>query len=526
MLTEEMLGALIDSVTGVERLVLCGDHRQLPPIGAGRPFADLVRYLREHVSASNTEPGGSIAELTTSRRQKVSAIVKGARSTATGRDDLAVASWFSVDGPSPAADEAFARVVSGEGDGTLTIVGWTDEDDLHAKLVEFLANDSELALAPNNSDALKRSLGASGIYKDRASFNFGSAGAGAERWQILSPVRSRPGGVAGLNRLVRRTWRAGDATLAHSSYKLPPPLGADEILFHDKVMCVANHSRKAWDEATSRKLDGDLANGEIGIAASWYKRQGLKVEFSTQPGLQFTFWTSELNAERERFAEVLELAYAVTVHKAQGSQFGITFIVVPNPCALLSPELIYTALTRQRERAVLFVQGDPNDLRLLVSPWQSETGRRLTRLFRPPNPFETPEGRLMDGSHVHRTTNGELVCSKSEVIVAEIFRSLGVEYVYERRLVMPDGASRLPDFTIHRPGRPTVYWEHLGMLDRFGYRADWEAKLDWYQRHGIRPWTEGGGSEGVLVWSTENETTEGIDAGQIEGLAREVFDLP
>src|SRR5262249_1819550 len=47
MLTEEMLAALIESLIDPARIVLCGDHRQLPPIGAGRPFADLVTYLRE-----------------------------------------------------------------------------------------------------------------------------------------------------------------------------------------------------------------------------------------------------------------------------------------------------------------------------------------------------------------------------------------------------------------------------------------------------------------------------------------------
>ena len=47
MLTEEMLAAPIEALGEVERLILCGDPRQLPPIGAGRPFADLVALLRE-----------------------------------------------------------------------------------------------------------------------------------------------------------------------------------------------------------------------------------------------------------------------------------------------------------------------------------------------------------------------------------------------------------------------------------------------------------------------------------------------
>ena len=60
MLTEEMLAATIEALEGVERLILCGDPRQLPPIGAGRPFADLVALLREHAGS-----GGGVAELRT-----------------------------------------------------------------------------------------------------------------------------------------------------------------------------------------------------------------------------------------------------------------------------------------------------------------------------------------------------------------------------------------------------------------------------------------------------------------------------
>jgi hypothetical protein len=305
-------------------------------------------------------------------------------------------------------------------------------------------------------------------------------------------------------------------------------MGADEVLFHDKVMCVDNQPWKAKNIEKDEYQSGEVANGEIGMAVGWPKKKGrgigLWVEFSTQPGLRFTFWESELNSSKEAARELLEVAYAITVHKAQGSQFELTFLVIPNPCPLLSPELLYTALTRHRTRTVLLVQGDPMQLLELADVARSETARRLTCLFRPPDPFTTVEGRLLDGSHVHRSANKELMRSKSEVIVANSLRSLGIEYSHEELLQMPDGSVREPDFTIRRPGQPTVYWEHLGMLDRAGYRADWEAKLNWYVKHGILPWTQGGGSTGTLVWSTEGQGgSRGIDAHEIEQLAIEVF---
>src|SRR5262249_41235804 len=93
VLTEEMLAALGDSLTGVERLVLCGPPRQLPPIGAGRPFADLVSYLRNVADGKDaTEPGsgGGLAELTIGRRQRATG-----GENAGSSDALSVASWFS-----------------------------------------------------------------------------------------------------------------------------------------------------------------------------------------------------------------------------------------------------------------------------------------------------------------------------------------------------------------------------------------------------------------------------------------------
>ena len=85
MLTEEMLAALLDSLKGVERFILIGDPRQLPPIGAGRPFVDIVTELAPEKLNSifpRVRPG--YAELTVRRRQE-----------GLLRDDIQLAEWFS-----------------------------------------------------------------------------------------------------------------------------------------------------------------------------------------------------------------------------------------------------------------------------------------------------------------------------------------------------------------------------------------------------------------------------------------------
>ena len=103
MLTEEMLAATIDALDQVDRLILCGDPRQLPPIGAGRPFADLVAFLRDEPGT-----GGGVAELRTGRRQ-----VAEQRPTPNARSTMSrsrrCSRWTP---PLPGADEALARVIS------------------------------------------------------------------------------------------------------------------------------------------------------------------------------------------------------------------------------------------------------------------------------------------------------------------------------------------------------------------------------------------------------------------------------
>ena len=89
---------------------------------------------------------------------------------------------------------------------------------------------------------------------------------------------------------------------------------------------------------------------------------GLCPSSSASSGIEAPSWI------RSEAYEWLELAYAVTVHKSQGSQFKTTYVVIPDPCPLLSPELLYTALTRQQDKVVLLKQGEVSTLRDFATP--------------------------------------------------------------------------------------------------------------------------------------------------------------
>lgn len=85
-------------------------------------------------------------------------------------------------------------------------------------------------------------------------------------------------------------------------------------------------------------------------------------------------------------------------------------------------------------------------------------------------------------NRIHRTLSGDLVRSKSEVIIANILYQSRIPFQYELSLRAPDGSHRLPDFTIEWAGT-TYYWEHLGMLDVEEYEQEWQGKKRWYERH-------------------------------------------
>ena len=113
---------------------------------------------------------------------------------------------------------------------------------------------------------------------------------------------------------------------------------------------------------------------------------------------------------------------------------------------------------------VLFHQGDLRGLLKLASSEHSVTAQRLTNLFEAPHPIEHL-GKFLEEKLIHRTKRGEMVRSKSEVIIANMLDSLKLGYAYEQPFTGKDGSIRYTDFTIEdaESGR-TVLLEHLGML--------------------------------------------------------------
>jgi hypothetical protein len=221
----------------------------------------------------------------------------------------------------------------------------------------------------------------------------------------------------------------------------------------------------------------------------------------------------------------LELAYALTVHKTQGSQFGRIFLIVPKHCRPLTRELLYTALTRHQDQLVILHEDEVGALRRYAEPSASEIARRITDLFKEPKPFEviTATGpKFLDQNLLHRTSRNELVRSKAELAIAEKLIAMGVPYVYEQPLEL-GGRTRWPDFTVVDDARGiTFYWEHLGLLDDPAYARRWTTKRKAYLTDGVRPVDEAPDADRVLIETREAEGS-GIDMLEVERLAKIVL---
>lgn len=265
--------------------------------------------------------------------------------------------------------------------------------------------------------------------------------------------------------------------------RYPKPFGETKDVIHEDKVIQTRNTRKLF--CSPYKKESYVANGEVGIARWMFKDEDvLNVVFSDQPEFSYSYY----RGVNERSAEVnLELAYAITIHKSQGSDFDNVILVIPERAFNTTTEMLYTALTRFKKKTYLLVQGGIETLEKHRHVSSSETDKRNSFLFKiavRDNVDDIPYAE----NRIHTTKTGFMVRSKSEVIIANELINSGIQLTqdsYEQKLCAKDDPYeyKLPDFTFDYNSK-TYYWEHFGMLSVEEYKKSAEAKLNWYEKQG------------------------------------------
>lgn len=473
MLTEEMFGALLQALRKkAQRIIFVGDPNQLPPIGAGRPFVDLVRSLNKEIS-DFPKVGKGFGQLTVTMRQL--------SDDGQSRGDTELSKWYTGDAEN-LDDSIFVQLQSGDLGKHVVFKSWSTPEELEQKIFETISEETGMTDI-DDIEGFDLSIGGK---INNGWMNFGSDPKKIESWQILSAYRNNAAiGTATINRYIHEKYRSKQMlTLKNCKVRgTKHILGTDGIVYGDKIINVRNQKKRGYPYSDE---NGYVANGEVGIVERiWEKPQSKmnthQVIFSSQPTSNYN-WASVLADEG---TSDLELAYALTVHKAQGSEFGKAILVLGEPSGLLSKELLYTAITRQKDKLVILYNDGAYRLRDYSSMACSEVARRFTCLFDVPNIVEYKK-KYYEQALIHRTLKGDLVRSKSEVIIANMLYESGIEYEYEKELDLGEDGIRIPDFTIEdAESGNCFYWEHCGMLGDAGYNKHWKEKKALYKKHDI-----------------------------------------
>lgn len=156
--------------------------------------------------------------------------------------------------------------------------------------------------------------------------------------QVLSPMKNSEAGVTALNELLQEVVNPPKKEKAEHQF------GKKKLRVGDKVMQVKNNYNLEWQSKYGEEGTG-VFNGDIGFITEIDSSQRqLTVNFDGEREVVYDFPT----------VEELVLAYAVTVHKSQGSEFkAIVMPITYGPSMLMSRNILYTAITRAKSLVVL-----------------------------------------------------------------------------------------------------------------------------------------------------------------------------
>ncbi len=185
--------------------------------------------------------------------------------------------------------------------------------------------------------------------------------------QVLTPTKKGMIGTKELNKSLQRELNPKKDEILEKNY--------GEIIFRegDRVMQVKNNYDIYWekgsrDDLKSYEVSTGVFNGEIGrIIKIDNETRQIEIEFDDGKIVWYAF--SELDQ--------LEHAYAITIHKAQGSEFDVVILAIPpSSNMLLTRNLLYTGITRAKK--LLIVIGNKNLIEFMIN--NCDTKKRNTGL--------------------------------------------------------------------------------------------------------------------------------------------------
>ncbi len=185
--------------------------------------------------------------------------------------------------------------------------------------------------------------------------------------QVLSPTRRGVTGTVNLNRQLQ--------TALNPPSPAKPETRFGEYIFRtgDRVMQIKNNYDLLWQAAGGKQGGMGVFNGDVGlIEAVDVRAEQLVVLFDDR----YVTYTFDMLNE-------LEPAYAMTVHKSQGSEYtAVVLAALPGPPMLMNRKVLYTAVTRAKSLMVLV--GDENTVRVMAESLRdygrySGLRRRLAR---------------------------------------------------------------------------------------------------------------------------------------------------
>ncbi len=289
-----LMRALLAALRPGCRLVLVGDPDQLPSVGAGNVFADLIRSGRAAV----------VALTEVFRQAQESAIIRSAHAVNEGR----------------------APELTNDVTGDFFFLPRRDPVRLVDTVVELCGT------------RLPEKMGIP-----------------AAELQVLTPTRKGPTGTVALNRALQ-------AALNPAAPDRRECVCGDLVLREgDRVMQTSNDYDVIWEKEDGTAGTG-IFNGDVGRVLRIEPGGPVTVAFDDRVAA----YTPDMLAE-------LDMAYATTVHKAQGSEYrGVIFVAAPCAPSLEVRGVLYTAITRARE--LLVAVGDDATLRRMA-----ENDRRQRR---------------------------------------------------------------------------------------------------------------------------------------------------